>query len=165
MSFTFLVIFKSGWTFYHHNYYILVFTPVFIIPIAYFLKDKSGKLITYILLVVAIEGVSSQYHEFRVKDTHKKLLLLEEILNKHFKKEDKIAFNTGNIPTAIYFSHRKGITLKNEVLKDESSLLTLKDNDIKGIVIMKKVFGEEIHLDHPKVFESEDFKIYRLEQH
>ena len=55
------------------------------------------------------------------------------------------------------------ILMKNEELKEPTSKLILEENEIKGLVIMKKVFGQEIELDKPVVFESEDFKIYRLE--
>jgi 4-amino-4-deoxy-L-arabinose transferase-like glycosyltransferase len=164
ISFTFMVIFKAGWTFYHHNYYILVFIPVFIVPIAYFLKDKNTKLCLFILLVVAIEGVSSQFHEFRVKDDFKKILLLEDIVNNHFAKGEMIAFNTGNYPTPLYFTHRKGMSVSNAELRMTLTHIQLKRNNIKGIVIMKKLFGKEVNLIYPIVFENEDYKIYRLQK-
>lgn len=158
-----LVVLKSGWTFHHHNYYILGFIPVFVLPIAFFLNTFSPKINYIILGIVAIEGFSSQIHEFKVKKDHAALLHLETDLNKHFNKEDLIIFNAGNYPTPMYCSHHKGWNTNNEEILMANKIDFLNSKGAKGIVILKKVFGNEIDLVYPLLLENEDYKIYRIE--
>jgi hypothetical protein len=159
LTFIVLVVFKAGWTFYHHNYYILVFVPVFIVPIAVYIQKIPCYLGLIILLAASVEGVARQYHEFFIKDNHLQLLQLEKDLSPFFTQKDRIAINSELYPTPLYFAHIKGITIKNSDVKSRY----LTENKFAGIVILKEVFGTDTTLSYPLLFENKAYKIYRIE--
>lgn len=162
-SFFILVVLKAGWTFHHHNYYVLAFIPVYVIPIAKFLEYQPSRLKVFFLLIMGIEGIASQYHEFRIKDDFAALLELESSLDSLSSRKDLIVLNSGNYPTPMYFAHRKGWTLSNEVLQNPENLKLTEEKGAKYVVILKKVFGSNIDLDLTLIVDNENYKIYSFE--
>ncbi len=163
IAFVILVVFKAGWTFHHHNYYILAYVPVFLIPIACFIDRLPKNYFLFLLLVISVEGVSRQFHEFRIKEESAKFLALEKDLDVFFTKKDLIIINSGNYPTPLYFSHRKGITLTNNQICAFISTPKFSQKGYKGLVILKKVFGTDTLINYPKVFDSPDYSIYKFD--
>lgn len=169
VSFVLIVALKAGWTFHHHNYYILAFVPVFVVPIAVCLnylgdiKVKKVKLVPVLLALFLIEGITAQMHEFRIRSHFKFILKLDEDFTElGVKPTDLVAFNSGKYPTPLYFSHRKGWTLKPSLMENPIQLQVLQNYGCKYIIILKKHFGEEQNLDLPLVVDNDDYKVYQL---
>ena len=68
--------------------------------------------------------------------------------------------NSGEVPTPMYFAHRKGWIAKNVKVADDAWIQDLKSKGLKHIVILKRVFAKEISLNYRKVLENKDFDIY-----
>lgn len=159
-----LIIFKAGFTFSHHNYYIIPFAPVMALIAGYGLsKIKYSKIAIIFIVAISIEGIANQYHDFRIKEKDKAILNLEKDLDKVSQREDLILINSGNYPTSIYFAHRKGWIESNEEILKDNYINDLKGKGLKYIVILKRNFGTEISLNnYESVLENEDYCIYEL---
>ncbi len=158
-----IVIFKIGYSFPHHGYYIIPFVPVMALIVGYGLRQiKSKKFTIIILLAICIEGVLNQQHDFIIYDKKMSLLSLEEKLNRISKREDLILINSGDSTTPMYFSHRKGWGLSNKEITNGDHIKTLKEKGLKIIVILKHSFGSNMILDLPIAFENENYCIYKL---
>jgi 4-amino-4-deoxy-L-arabinose transferase-like glycosyltransferase len=159
-----IIIFKAGFTFPHHSYYIIPFVPVMALIAGFGLTSiKYSKISMIILIAISIEGIANQQHDFRIKDNDKQILNLEIDLLKVSQKEDLIIINSGSYPTPMYFAHRKGWVNSNEEILNESYINELKKKGLKFIVILKRSFGTEILLNqYSKVLENEDYCIYKL---
>ncbi len=159
-----IIIFKAGFTFYHHSYYVIPFVPVMALIAGYGLsKIKYPKIVLIILIAISVEGIANQQDDFRIKEKDIKILNLEKDLDKVSLKDDLILINSGNFPTPMYFAHRKGWVESNEKIKDEAYIADLKGKGLKYIVILKRSFGSEILLNnYQKVLENPDYCIYQL---
>jgi len=159
-----IIIFKAGNTFPHHNYYIIPFVPVMALIAGYGLsKIKYPKIALILLIVISIEGIANQQHDFRIKEKEKQLLNLEKDLDSLSLRSDLIIINSGNYPTPMYFAHRKGWVNTNDKISDEEYIKSLKDRGLKYIIILKRSFGTETSLNrYKKVLENEDYSIYEL---
>lgn len=158
------IILKAGSTFSHHSYYIIPFVPVMALIAGYGLsKIKYSKITLIILISISIEGVANQQHDFRIKEKDKRILNLEKDLDKVSQQRDLILLNSGDYPSPMYFSHRKGWVASNEEIKDEKYIGKLKNKGLKYLVILKRSFGTEILLtQYYKILENEDYCIYKL---
>lgn len=159
-----IVIFKAGYTFPHHSYYVIPFVPVMALIAGYGLsKIKYSKLALILLIVISIEGIANQQHDFRIKKKDRQLLNLEKDLDSLSLRSDLIIINSGNYPTPMYFAHRKGWVNTNDKIRDEEYIKSLKDKGLKYIVILKRSFATETTLNRYKiVLENEDYSIYEL---
>ncbi|MCS6824061.1 MAG: glycosyltransferase family 39 protein [Cytophagaceae bacterium] len=159
-----IVVCKAGFTFAHHNYYIVPFVPIMALVAGYGLsKIKNYKLALGILLVLCIENVGNQLHDLRVKEVDFRIVNLENDLDKISQRKDLILINSGPCPTPMYFAHRKGWVDNNENILKENYVNALKEKGLKYIVILKRSFGSEVILScHEKVLENEDYCIYKL---
>ena len=156
-----VVIFKAGLTFSRHSYYIIPFTPVMALVAAYTLeKINNKKLIALILALILIESISNKFHDFSIKDDYRAILNLEAKLDSIGGRNELIVINSGEVPTPMYFAHRKGWIDINDKLLDQAYVKNLKSNGLKRIVILKKVFGEDVRLPYERNFENADFVIY-----
>jgi 4-amino-4-deoxy-L-arabinose transferase-like glycosyltransferase len=158
-----IIIFKSGFTFYHHSYYIIPFAPVMSLLAAFTIQQITHqKIVLMILVLFALESVLSKFHDFKVKDTNIAVMRLENELDKLGKRSDLILINSGNVPTPMYFAHRKGWVDVNESLTNQTYIAALKKKGLRFIVILKKVFGTDLQLHYESVFENADFRIYKI---
>ncbi|NOZ47197.1 MAG: hypothetical protein GXO79_10515 [Chlorobi bacterium] len=159
-----IIIFKAGFTFPHHNYYVIPFVPVMALIAGYGLsKIRYPKIALIILIAISIEGIANQLHDFTIKEKDKRIINLEKDLDSISLRSDLIMINSGNYPTPMYFAHRKGWVNSNEKIRDEKFIESLKDKGLKYIVILKRSFGTEILLNqYNKVLENEDYCIYKL---
>lgn len=158
-----IIIFKSGFTFYHHSYYIIPFAPVMSLLAAFALQQMTHQKTALILLALfALESLLNKFHDFYVKDNNIAITRLEEELDKLGNRSDLILINSGNVPTPMYFAHRKGWVDFNESLTNQAYILALKKKGLRFIVILKKVFGTELQLPYESVFENADFRIFKI---
>lgn len=159
-----IIIFKAGFTFYHHNYYIIPFVPVMALVAGYGLANvKSSKIALMILFAISVEGVANQQHDFRIKSDDLSLLSLEKDLDNVSSPDDLIIINSGEYPTPMYFAHRKGWVNSNDMIQNKEYIEELKAKGLRYIVVLKKRFGTEIGLpQYKKVLENEDYCIYEI---
>jgi 4-amino-4-deoxy-L-arabinose transferase-like glycosyltransferase len=156
-----VVIIKAGFAFPHHSYYIIPFVPVMALVAGYGLSlIKNRKLSLILLVIISLEGILGQQHDFRIKEKEMALLSLETDLDKVSATSDLILINSNNFPTPMYFAHRKGWVLSNDAIADVEKIMELKQKGMKLIVILKRSFGSEMSLDLPLVFENEYYRIY-----
>lgn len=159
-----LVVIKAGRTFAHHDYYIIPFVPVMSLIAGYGLSRVRIRMLSnFFLLMISIEGVSNQQHDFFLRDKEKGLLNLEHDLDRLSNRSDLILINSGNYPTPMYFAHRKGWIMTNEAIMVKRDLDSLVNLGLKHVVVLKRAFGSEILLETgSRVCDSNDYAIYSL---
>jgi len=159
--FSFLVlVFKEGYNFVLHTYYVIPFVPVMALVAGYGVSMVPVKrLPSFILFVIAIEGILNQQHDFRIKDSEKYKLDLEKIADSISNRSDLIAINSYS-PQQMYFAHRKGWALKNEKLNDQNFINEIKNKGCKYIFVNKTEFKNR--LNYKVVFENDFFVVYYL---
>ena len=158
-----IIVFKAGFTFPHHNYYVVPFVPVMALIAGYGLSHiKNIRLAAVLLFIVAAEGLVNQQHDFKLKDKDLQLLNLERDLDEFSDRSDLVLINSGEYPTPMYFAHRKGWVDHNDRIMDHDYINSLQDKGLKYIVILKKSFGTEIMPEYEKILETEDYCIYKL---
>lgn len=158
-----LVIFKAGHTFPHHSYYIIPFVPVMALVAGFgvsCIPDKRFALA--FVFIIALEGILNQQHDFRLKPAQKAMLNIEKDLDSFSGRNDLILINSDEVPTPVYFAHRKGWVASNDLILKEVYLDSLQQHGLKYIIILKKVFGSSISLPMKKVLENENYIIYSV---
>ena len=163
--FTFLIIiFKAGFTFAHHSYYIIPFVPVMALIAGYFLSEiKQQYLRVSLILIVAIECIGNNIQDFRIPTRLKSTYDLESTLDKLGKQNELVFINSEEVPTPMYFAHRKGWIGYNgniEKRKYTDSLISL---GLSKIIILHEGFGTSTKLNLPILHESKAFTIYSAE--
>jgi hypothetical protein len=164
LSFVILLI-KTGASILGDQYYILTAIP----PMAFIAglglaQISNRKIVAFILVIIAVEGVANQESDFRLRQPYKSLAQLEGIMDSVSGRNDLIVVNgeTEN-PTVMYFAHRRGWSTPTRNLQDSNYVQDLRNRGCKYIVLAKKLYGDP-DLAHKIVHDSEYFRIYQLEQ-
>lgn len=160
-----VIIFKSGWTFSHHCYYIIPFVPVMALIAGFGATSVKKKWLTVLILsAIAIENILNQHSDFMIRSNRECLLEIEEVLDQHCDRNDLIVINSGYDPTAMYFAHRKGWVAPNAEIKNAEYLNGLRSRGCRYALILKQVFGENIDLGYEKIIDNEDYTLYKLDK-
>lgn len=161
---SFLVImFKAGFTFAHHSYYIIPFAPIMALVAGNFISALQYKFVKVLLItLIAIECVGNSIQDFRIPQRLAGTLQLEEELDRVSKRSDLIFINSGEVPTPIYFAHRKGWIGYNAQLEKPAFVDSLKSLGLKRIVVLHEGFGSGMVLNYPQLVETEAFTIYSV---
>ena len=166
---TFLVfivyIFKSGFFFYHHSYYIIPFVPVMALVAGYFVSlIKKQWIFLSVILIGVGESIANQQHDLFIKNSQKYKAQLEPIMDKVSEKEDLILINGDGNPQLMYMSHRKGWNCSNQKLSDTSYIKKVIENGCKFIVVDKKSYSNlnELNLPYKTAFENDYFIIKQV---
>ena len=157
-----IYIFKSGYYFYHHNYYIIPFVPVMAFTAGYTLSLIHRKWIFLTILIIGVgESIANQQHDFFIKESEKYKMSIEQIMDKVSHKEDLILINGNGNPQLIYLSHRKGWNCSDEKMVDESYISKTIDNNCKFIVINKhsNLDMKKLSLRFKTAFDNDDFLV------
>lgn len=158
-----VILLKSGQTFAHHTYYMIPFLPVMSLVAGVGLASFRFKTISTILLIgIIAEGTLNQITDFRIPQSHLSLLELESELSAFSDSKDLIAINSGEVPTPMYFAHRKGWVETNQNLLNEQYISELKMKGLRFIVVLKNGFGTETSLPYPIQLENKHYLIYSL---
>lgn len=156
-----IIMFKAGFTFSHHSYYIVPFVPVMAFIAGKFISGLQHSFVrVFFVLLVAIECIANNIQDFRIPNRLASTLKLEESLNKVSKPRDLIFINSEEVPTPIYFAHRKGWIGYNGHIEKEQFRDSLRSLGLKQIVIIKEGFGTATQLDLPVLFNGSAFTIY-----
>ncbi len=163
LSVFFLLMLKSGETFAIHSYYIVPFAPVMCFVAGYAASRFEPKWMYLILTVVVMENILNWQHDFRIKPKYAKFENLEKDLDKYAKRTDLIFVNSNEVPTLLYFAHRKGWSDWNEKIQRTEYTDSLRRLGLKFIVISKEAFGSKINLNYHKIDSTEVYDIYGLD--
>lgn len=160
-----IIVFKAGFTFYHHNHYIIPFTPVIALVAGYGISKIKRSYITWVfLLVIASESIGDRLEGIAIKEADEKIVNLESDLDKFSNRDDLILINSGFYPTPIYFTHRKGWIATNEMIANPQLIDIIEERGLKYIVILKRAFGTSITLPYKVILNNEDYAIYSLQK-
>jgi 4-amino-4-deoxy-L-arabinose transferase-like glycosyltransferase len=158
-----VILLKSGQTFAHHTYYMIPFLPAMSLAAGYGLASLPYKKMSILFLVgILAEGTLNQLADFRIPPSHLSLLELESDLTLLSEKNDLIVINSGNVPTPMYFAHRKGWVESNKKIQEEQYISELEKKGLRFIVVLKEGFGRELTLPYPIVEEKKSYRIYSL---
>lgn len=160
-----IYIFKSGFFFYHHNYYIIPFVPVMALLAGYAIASINKRWIMFSILLLGIsESIANQQHDFFIKDSEKYKLTIEPILNEFSSKNDLILVNGNGNPQLIYLAHRKGFNCDNAQLNDSLYITNVKNSGCRLAVVNKHSEPDTGFLQSSfnSVFDNDDFRIFAL---
>lgn len=159
LSGSFLVVMlKAGDTFWVHAYYVLPFIPTMALLGGYGLAQlHDARWAHTLLVIVALEGLASQANDFRLSPPLVPLLQLEKDLG---QDKGPTAMNTGQVPTAMYFAHRRGWTMTNAELAEPATLEALLRNGCTRIVVFKRTFDTAVELPWPVLLENDLYRIH-----
>jgi hypothetical protein len=157
----FVYILKSGYFFYHHDYYIIPFVPIMALVAGFALSAIKNRTIYWLVMsAVILESTANQKQDFFIKSTEKYKLELADIANRVSAKNDLIAINGNENPQQIYLTHRKGWTINDPQLNDSLYLNDIAQKGCKYVFINKS--STPILLNKDKVFENTHFVVYQL---
>lgn len=112
--------------------------------------------------MILCDCLFSKFQDYYIKQESFAVIRLEEMLDKFGDKKDLVLINSGDVPTPMYFAHRKGWINSNEQIKSDLYISNLRLKGLKYIIILKKVFGENLELPYTKMMDNSDFTIYKL---
>lgn len=156
-----VIIFKAGFTFAHHSYYIIPFVPVMALLAGYFLSGiKQNYLRISLILIVAVECVGNNIQDFRIPDRLASTKNLEIELDKLGEQNEYVFINSEEVPTPMYFAHRKGWIGYNGHIENQEYTDSLISLGLSKIIILHDGFGTSTKLNFPILHESKAFTIY-----
>ena len=131
---------KSGFVFYHHNYYIIPFVPVMALTAGYALSEiRSYTLALFLLIAGVTESIANQQHDLFIKSSEQYKLDLPALMEEKTDQNDLlITVGNGN-PQLMYFAHRKGWNLYDHQLHDTTLLDSLHSAGAQFLLIDTKV--------------------------
>ncbi|NVO21593.1 MAG: glycosyltransferase family 39 protein [Bacteroidetes bacterium] len=155
-------IIKTGAVFPLHSYYIIPFTPVMAFIAGHGIAKLPLKFQYIPLLIIALEGIGNQQHDFFLKPSELYKLRLESKMEKWVGKNEKIVINGGPSPQEIYFANRKGWTINSEQI----NLNNLEEYRKKGAryLVIDKHLSEALIPEFPVIYSDPDFSISLLER-
>jgi hypothetical protein len=158
-----IVVIKGGENFARHSYYIIPFVPVMALVAGFGLSKLPWKnAIPIILILICSENIANQYWDFKTPAKNRQLLNLEASCDKFSDRKDLVAVNSVEVPTPVYFAHRKGWVASNAELQDPGIRKQIKDKGCKLIIILKKTFGKLLVLPLKPLEDNDDWTIYSL---
>ncbi len=156
-----LFIIKTGSVFPLHNYYIIPFVPVMAFIAGYGISSMPGNWRIILLVLIAVEGIANQQHDFFIKDSEKYKLNLESIMNNHVGKNDLIVINGDLSPQQMYLSHRKGWIIFSDQLSTNAFVDSLSREGAKYLVVDKHKFTGSYK--GMIIFSDADYDVFSLQ--
>ncbi|MBA3971142.1 MAG: hypothetical protein H0X46_03200 [Bacteroidetes bacterium] len=118
-----------------------------------------------ILLLITVESIANQQHDFRIKDSEKYKLTLEGIADRVCDKSTLVAINGGESPQLIYFLHRKGWSISSSDASSAEFMQVLISKGCEFLFLDKHYVDQNVleSLAHEKmVYQDEHFIVYSL---
>jgi len=136
-----IFILKFGDFFSSHSYYIIPFTPMMAIMAGYAVSRIPSRFYFILLFFIAIEGILNQQHDFFIRESQAYKLNLEQIADSVSNRSDLIMINDNGSPQMLYFTHRKGWSVHDEILTDDKKILSFIEKGARYLIIDKKFAG------------------------
>lgn len=153
----------SGETFFKHDYYVVPFVPVMALVAGYGISLlNTAWLRTVILVVVAMENILNHHSQFVIHENRQPILALEQTFDSFSNTDELVCINSGQDPTVMYFTHRKGWVATNDQLQDNTYIDNLQQHGCRYVLVMKKVFGSDVTLPMEMILDNESFAIYQF---
>lgn len=156
-------IVKTGAIFPLHNYYIIPFVPVMAAVAGYGLSRLPLKFQYVALVLVALEGIANQQHDFFIKESQLYKLQLEAIARQAIPENELIIINGGPSPQDIYFAHKKGWTVENFKLERKQFVDSLAHLGAAYLII-DQTNPPAVPMEYPAVYRNQHYAVYRLAQ-
>ena len=159
-------VIKSGFNFFHHNYYVIPFVPVLCVLAgqgAYVLKQRGvmGWVLPLIFSVFFLEQGARVVRDLNAKNDH--LLTLSSRLDAVSARQDLILINSGDDPTPMYFAHRKGWLAHDSQIRSVSYLADLEAKGLRFVVLIQSPNGvPNMQPGLPVVYQDEHFVIQKI---
>jgi hypothetical protein len=158
----FIYMFKAGYYFVQNNYYIIPFVPVLALISGYGITRLNKRWRMIILAFGMIEAVANQQHDFFIDDNVQYKMTIEEVLNSSINESADIAiFSNSQNHLLMYLAHRKGWMLFEQDAQNQTVLKDIKSKGCEYLVVDRHIH-EDLQVVQDKVFENEDFRVYRL---
>ena len=154
-------IIKTGAVFPTHSYYVIPFVPVMALAAGYCISRVPTHYQRILLVVIGIEGIANQQHDFFIKGNQRYKLGLEEKVNQHIPKNDLIIINGGESPQDIYFAHRKGWTVEYESISILNYIDSLTQVGASYLIVDLHHYNFQTD-KYPSVHQDNDYTIYKL---
>jgi hypothetical protein len=153
---------KSGFYFYHHNYYIIPFVPLFALLVGYGLsKIRDWKMAFALVFILAIESIANQQHDFFIREKVEYKMQLEGLMDKVSEKDEKIVVLGSGNPQLIYLSHRKGWLRSEEQLKDDKEVEHLRKSGAEFLILDKHT-EEQIEWPGALILDHKNFAVFKF---
>ena len=163
ITFVFVVfIIKTGLVFAVHSYYIIPFTPVMALLAGYALTKIPLKYQYLVLVLISVENIANNQHDFFIAENQKYKLALEYKIADVIPKEDLIVINGGLSPQDMYFTHKKGWTVYNRNVTDTHFIDSLKSKGAAYLIIDQHRLNHEFP-QYETVYQDEDYSFYKLD--
>lgn len=159
----FVIIFKAGWTFAHHSYYMIPFVPFMAVTAGYFVSNLKKYRKWGFFVIVFLECLITAAPHFNIKQSYAAIESLNTQLAPYVLENELIVINSGNNPTPMYFAHKKGWISNNTTLATRSFQDDIITKGCKHALVLKHAFGSAIDLPYQLETETEDFKLYNLQ--
>jgi hypothetical protein len=114
-----------------------------------------------ICLLIAVESIANQQHDFFIKDENLYKLRLEKIGQNSIDDEELVIINGGKSPQLIYFLNKKGWSVSNTLLESPSKIDSLKSLGAEKLVVDKKQSSSTFN--YKQVYNDPYFSVYKLE--
>ena len=166
-SFVFFIFMcKTGYVFSTHSYYIIPFVPVMALITGYGIGQfKNRKLQIALLFIISMEGILNQQNDFRIKDSEKYKLNMEQMANRFTSRNDLVAINGGQNPQEMYFLNRKGWNCSNQEISDSIRINSMKEKGCKYIFIDKNYMPVvDLSAKFKEIYSDENFAIYNFQK-
>lgn len=156
-----LLMFRAGDNFVRHAYYIVPFVPFMALFAGYGMASlKSQTLRKLFLVLIVIEGIANQYHDFGIGNRLAPLTALKSDLDR-LNEDGLVMLNTGEYPTAMYFIHRKGWVRDNAAIAQNDFILDAKEKGLKYIVVFHQHYGKTVALPYEIAVDKPEYTVYK----
>ncbi len=158
----FVFMLKSGRNFGVHSYYIIPFVPFMALIAGWGLSEiKNRKIVLSVLILICVEGLANQQHDFTLKESRLSMLNYESVLDKFSSKSDLILINGSENPTDLYFTHRKGWSMSNTEIQRSETIDSLRNLGCKWVILTLK-YPEKPTLKLPLVCKDDGLELYQI---
>ena len=155
-----IFIIKTGDVFAHHSYYIIPFVPVMALIAGIGLSKIPKKLYPIVLMMLSIEAIGNQQHDFFIHKSERFKLSLETEINTVIPKHEKIAMAGSTGPQYLYFAHRKGWGLSADQANDTLYMDKVRSMGYSYMVCVKREFNTLPK--YPLLYQNEAIVIYAI---
>lgn len=137
------VALKAGNTFAGHDYYMIPFVPFMALLVGCALANIKKPVWRWALIgVIALEGVANQYHDLFPSDNQWIIADVEATIEPHVPVDALVAVNSGENPTPLYFTHRKGWVMGSAQLSEPAQVDSLQGLGLEYVVWFHKTWSD-----------------------
>ena len=156
-------IVKTGRVFSTHNYYIIPFVPVLAFLAGGALTQMKLKMQYFFLLVIGVEGIANQNHDFFVRDDQLYKLELAAVTQDFIPENSLVVINGSPSPQLMYFAHCKGWNAYNEEINNWAVLDSIYQDGASYMIVDLHSYSNYAPKSIP-VFKNDDFVIENLDK-